>query len=341
MDVEIISKSDLACDTFVAQRPDSKICHLYDWGEMIEKYIGLKNFYLAAREHGQIYGVLPLMQVRSRLFGNRMISEAFSSYGGPLADSQQTQDALFQYAVKLATELGCESIEFRSTKSLPYDLQNRTGKISMYLPLSPDPENIWKSLDPKVRNQVRKAEKSGITALSGSNELLDEFYGVYTIRMRQLGTPCYPRKLMQGVLRRFADNSRIFVVRMGNLCVGAGFTVCFNGLVEIPWAATLVEYNNLCPNNLLYWSVMKHYSLAGAKCFDFGRCTVGESTYQFKKQWGSEPVEFYYQYWVHPDHKFIVLSPNNPKYQRKVQMWRKLPLWVTRFVGPYISSNLP
>jgi FemAB-related protein (PEP-CTERM system-associated) len=341
MEVTILNSPDAACDAFVGQKTESKICHLYAWGDMIANYIGLKNFYLVAREQGQIHGVLPLMQVRSRLFGNRMVSQAFSSYGGSLADSQQVHDALFQYVVKLATELGCESIEFRNTKSLPYDLQTRTGKISMYLPLNPDPENVWKYFVPKVKNQVRKAEKSGIIASSGASELLDEFYNIYTIRMHQLGTPCYPRKLMQGILQRFGDNSRIFVVRLGNLCVGAGFTMCFNGFVEIPWAATLVEYNNLCPNNLLYWSIMKHYCLAGARCFDFGRCTIGERTYQFKKQWGSEPIEFYYQYWVHPEHKLTILSPDNPKYQRKVQIWRKLPLWATKVLGSYIGRSLP
>ena len=146
---------------------------------------------------------------------------------------------------------------------------------------------------------------------------------------------------MRTILELFPENSRIFVVRLDNLTVGAGFTICHKGFVEIPWAATLIKYNKMCPNNLLYWSIIKHYCLAEAKCFDFGRCTVESNTYRFKKQWGAKPIDLHYQYWVHPDSQFSILSSNNPKYRNKVQMWKKLPLWVTRLAGPYISRNLP
>jgi len=341
MNIDILNVPDPACDAFVGQKTESKICHLPAWSNIITRVAGHRPFYLVAREGGEIRGVLPLTQVRSRLFGNRMISQAFSNYGGPLTDSPESRDALFNYAVELATKLNCESIEFRNIQPLPYNLKARTEKISMYLPLAPSSDEVWKAFGPKVRNQVRKAEKSNLTTVNGGVELLDEFYRVYTIRMHQLGTPCYSRKLMYNILQTFPNNSRIFTVRLKELTVGAGFTVYFNRFVEIPWAATLVKYNNLCPNNLLYWSVIKYYCLAGATCFDFGRCTIGGSTYQFKKQWGLQPVGLYYQYWVRPGHQLSILNPSSSKYQKKVQMWRKLPLWMTRLLGPYISRNLP
>jgi FemAB-related protein (PEP-CTERM system-associated) len=341
MNIDILNVPDPACDAFVGQKTESKICHLPAWSNIITRVAGHRPFYLVARDGGEIRGVLPLTQVRSRLFGNRMISQAFSNYGGPLTDSPEIREALFNYAVELATKLNCESIEFRNIQPLPYNLKARTEKISMYLPLVSTPDEIWKALMPKVRNQVRKAEKSNLTTVNGGIELLDEFYRVYTIRMHQLGTPCYSRKFMYNILQTFPKNSRIFTVCLKELTVGAGFTIYFNKFVEIPWAATLVKYNNLCPNNLLYWSVIKHYCLASATYFDFGRCTIGGSTYQFKKQWGSQPVELHYQYWVRPGHQLSILSPTSSKYQKKVQMWRKLPLWMTRLLGPYISRNLP
>ncbi len=225
MSIDILDIPDPACDAFVGQKTESKICHLPAWSNIVTRVAGHRPFYLVARDGEEIRGVLPLTQVRSRLFGNRMISQAFSNYGGPLTDSPEIRDALFNYAVELATELNCESIEFRNIQPLPCNLKTRTGKISMHLPLSHDPEEIWKSFKPKVRNQVRKAEKSNLIAVSGGVELLDEFYRVYTIRMRQLGTPCYSRKLMYNILQTFPDNSNIFIVRLNELTVGAGFTV--------------------------------------------------------------------------------------------------------------------
>ena len=341
MQVEILSTPDPACDAFVRRMPEHKICHLPAWSDMVVQALGHRPFYLVAREGTDIQGVLPLMLVRSRLFGVRMISQAFHSYGGPLVESHDALDILYNRAVELATEHGCETIEFRNIKPLPYKLYLRTDKVAMYLPLKSNPDELWCSFKGEIRNRVRKAEKSGIIVIRGRMELLDDFYRMWTVRMRQLGTPSYPRMLMYQLLETFPDNSWIFLVRLGGLAVGGGLTTCFNGFADMQWVATLTKYNKLAPNTLLYWSVIKYHCLTGALCFDFGRSTVGGSTYEFKKRWGSEPVELPYQYWVHPDKEFSPVVPNNPKYKKKVEAWKKLPLWMTRLIGPYISRNLP
>ena len=341
MNVDILTASDFACQAFVQKIPKGKICHLPAWSDAVARAARLENFYLVAYDPEGIHGVLPLIHVKSRIFGNFMISQAFSDYGGPLTDSQAACNDLFSYAVELATKLDCESIEFRNVQPLPYNLEPRTGKMCMYLSLTCDPDEVWKSFKPKVRNQVRKAEKSNLTAIAGHLELLDDFYRVYTARMHELGTPAYSRKLMQNLLQAFPNNSCLFIVRLDSLTVGGALTFSFNNFVEIPFASTLTQYNSLCPNNLLYWSAIKYYCLAGAKCFDFGRCTIDSPTYRFKKQWGPRPVELHYQYWVHPGHELSILSPDNPKYKKRVELWKWLPLWLTRLIGPAISRNLP
>lgn len=341
MDVKIVKTPDPGCDAFVQSRPQGTISYLSTWSSAVVKATALKEFYLAACHSGNVHGVLPLIHVRSRLFGNQLVSQAFCNYGGILAENPDARDALFNRAVELAAELDCEFIEFRNLKVLPYDLHSVTNKMCMHLPLTLETEELWKSFKPKVRNQVRKAEKAGLLASSGHLELLDDFYRVYTTRMHQLGSPCFSRKLMRSILEAFPDHSRIFVVRLRKLTIGAGFVTSYNGFVEIPWAATLLQYNHLCPNNLLYWTVIKHYCLAGDKWFDFGRCTVDSSTYRFKKQWGPKPADLHYQYWVKPGHELSIPDPDDPKYKWKVEMWKKLPLWMTRLLGPYISRNLP
>lgn len=341
MDVQLLNAADPVCDQFVRHQPEGKICHLWAWADMIARHVGHEPLYLVAREHGTVRGVLPLSYVRSHLFGDRAVSQGFNNYGGPLSMDDGTCRALFDRAVELVRERNGVTIEFRNIRPLPYDLRPHPGKLCMHRRLTADPEALWRSLDPKVRNQVRKAEKSGITAANGGLELLDEFYGVYTARMRQLGSPCYPRSLFQGILKSFPDRSRLFVVRLKTLTVGGGITTCFNGLSDILYAATRVEYNHLCPNTLLYWSVLKHYSLAGATTFDFGRCQLNGPAYHFKKQWDPDPVALHYQYWVAPGRKWLVHATDSPRYQRKIELWKRLPLWMTRLVGPVISRNLP
>ena len=341
MKVDICDSYNPECDQFVQHIPTAKICHLYAWAEMVERTFGHKSFYLVAREGGTVCGVLPLTHVRSRLFGNRMISQAFSNYGGPLTKSPAASDAMCKRAVELATENGCESLELRNIDPIPCDFYLRTDKISMYLPLTSDPTELWRSLRPQIRNRVHKAEKSGIVTVNGGPELLKDFYRIWTIRIHQLGTPCYPRKLFSSIMETFADCCQIFLARLNNTTVGALFVHCFNGLVQVCWGAALAEYNHLAPFSLLFWSVAKHYCEAKAKCLDFGTSTASSSQYEFKKRWGAKPIQLHYQYWTRPGHELSLVKPDNPKYRDKIQMWKNLPLWMTRLIGPHISRSLP
>jgi len=343
MSVSVPTGADPACDAFVRRRPEAKLCHLPAWGAMAERVMGLRSFYLVAREGGEVRGVLPMTQVKSRLFGNRMISQAYASYGGPLAEDRKSIEALFRRAVEIATELGCESIELRSDQELGLGLEEPTGKIAMRLRLLPDPEELWRSFrsETKVRNHIRKAEKKGVTAEAGGLELLDEFYDVYTRRMHQLGSPCYARRLFSGMLETFPDNTRMFVARFEGQTVAARLVFHFNGLVESVWGITRVEFNRLSPNHLLYWTVFKHYCTQGAEWFDFGPSTLDSPHHKFKKQWDCQRIDLKYRFWVRPGTELTVRSPNNPKYRRKIELWKKLPLWATRILGPILSRSLP
>lgn len=341
MNVEVCKAHDPCCDEFILKHPEGKICHLYSWTDAVVRAARLNGYYLVARDSGNICGVLPLVQVKSRLFGNFMVSQGLSDYGGPLVTSDAARDLLIDYVTEQALRSNCSSIEFRNITSLPYNFELRAGKMCMYLPLESDFDKLWKSFKPKVRNQVRKGEKSKLIVVDGHIELLDRFYPIYSRRMHQLGTPAYSQGLMVNLLQALPENSRIFLVSLDDIPVGGALTFCFKGFVEIPFASTLTMYNPLCPNNLLYWYIIKHYCIAGAECFDFGRCTEGSSTYDFKRQWNTEPVKLNYQYWVRPGHTFNINSPENPKYRRKIELWKKLPFWLTRLIGPSISRNLP
>jgi len=338
--VGLLDVSDSVCDTFISQRPDARIGHLPAWGAMVEQVTGHKQFYLVARDAGRICGVLPLTHARSYLFGNRMISQGFSTYGGILADNQQARDALFEFAVELAKRLNCESIEFRNAEPLPYDLCLREDKLTMLIALEGGVDQVWNNFRPEIRKQTRKAEKEGVVAVDGGVELLDDFYEIYSKKMHELGTPAYPRKLMAAMLQIFPENVRLFATRLGNKSVSAGLMTYFNGVAEIPWSAALSEYDHLYSNRLLYWTIIKYYCDRGAKIFDFGRSSVDSGNYEFKRRWRAEPVRLYYQYWIYPGRRLSIISPDNPKFNKKVEMWKKMPLWTARLLGPYISRNL-
>ncbi|HUV67982.1 MAG TPA: FemAB family XrtA/PEP-CTERM system-associated protein [Sedimentisphaerales bacterium] len=341
MRVDICNANRPELDDFVRRMPGAKLCHLFAWAQNVVRPLGHTSFYLVAQQDGAVCGVLPLTLTRSRLFGNRMISEAFSNYGGPLAEDGVTSEALYHHAIELSIKHRCTSLELRNIEPLPYDLHRRTDKVTMCLPLTSDPEDLWNRLRPQIRNRIRKAEKAGLTVLSGGREMLGDFYRIWTRRMHQLGTPCYPRKLFVAILKAFPQDSRIFLVNLNGTVVGGLFVHSFNGLAESRWGAVLTEYNEMSPNYLLNWAAMQHFGAAGAQRFDFGRSTVGSGQHVFKQRWGAEEIPLAYQYWTRPGQELSIAKPDNPKYAARVETWKKLPLWITRLAGPYISCSLP
>ena len=342
MKIEVLNKKCHKCDAFVAKQRGGKLEHTSVWCSMIQETFGHHFFYIKAEDSGGICGVLPLVHIKSKLFGNRLTSQAFSNYGGPVYSNSNCLDAMYEKAFILGGETRCDTIEFRNTEACEDDsILTYTNKITMFLDLPEDSGTLWKGFNCKVRNQVRKAEKSGVNIISGGEELLNDFYAIWTVRMRELGTPAYSKHLFQNIIRFFRGHTKIYLAKIGDIIVGGGFVYEYNGFVQIRWASTLLQHNKSCPNNLLYWSIMKDYCDKGATCFDFGRCSVDSGTYKFKKQWGSKEIPLYYQYWLPSGSLLSIANTGNPKYTKKIEIWKRLPLWTTRIMGPYISRNLP
>jgi len=329
-----------ACEEFVRQRDDAMLCHMPAWTRMVEATFGQRGYYLVARKNGTVCGVLPLVHIRSKLFGNRMISQAFSDYGGPLTNGAAAMQTLHHQAVELTTRLACRHLELRNIAPMPYALHLRTDKVCMRLRLTPDPQDVWKALRPQIRNRIRKAEKGGITVTRGHCDLLDDFYRLWTVRMRELGTPCYPRRLFENILTTFPEQSRIFVAHCGGQVVAALLAYAFNGCASTRWGVALREYDAKSPNYLLNWSAMEYYCRGGASWLDLGRSTAGSSQHIFKKRWGAETVPLNWQYWTPPGQEFHPVRPDAPAYKRKIEIWKRLPLAVTRRVGPWMSRGL-
>jgi FemAB-related protein (PEP-CTERM system-associated) len=180
-----------------------------------------------------------------------------------------------------------------------------------------------------------------MTCRIGRLEELEGFYSVFSVNMRYLGTPVYPKLFFNNILEEFPENTWICSVYMGNTPVASGFLAGFKNRMEIPWASSLRSHNRFSPNMLLYWSCLKFACEQGYKTFDFGRSTAGESTYKFKEQWGATPSPMIWSYWVREEGNIPDLTPRNPKYRLAIGIWKRLPLPVTQILGPRIIRNIP
>ena len=328
-------------DAYVDAHPDATAYHGWRWRTVFEQAFGHETVYLAAIDGGEVAGVLPLAIFRSHLFGRFAVSLPFVNYGGLCASTTEASAALLQRAAALAGERRLAHVELRHVARQCPQLSAREHKVGMRMALAADATQAWDHLDRKVRNQVRKAEKSALTARSGGVELLDEFYQVFSRNMRDLGTPVYSIDFFRAVLETFPQETRVSLVERAGLPVAAGITVRHRDTLEIPWASSLREYRAECPNNLLYWHILQFAIASGATTLDFGRSTPEEGTFQFKKQWGAEPFPLYWEYVLSAGAAPADLSPKNPKFNAAIAIWKRLPVPVATFLGPHIVRSIP
>jgi serine/alanine adding enzyme len=330
-------------NNFVMSAGNSSCYHLTGWKNVIERSFGHKSYYLLAEDmENKVRGILPLVQLKSALFGNFIISLPYFNYGGICSDNEEISNILLTEASGIASEKNVEHIELRHAHLISNGLPVKTSKISMRLELPQKAEELFNSFSSKLRSQIKRPEKVGMYVKSGREEELESFYDVFSTNMRDLGTPVYSKEFFNNILKEFPETTRINTVytKMGDP-VASGFLVGFKEILEIPWASSLRNYNQHSPNMLLYWSVLKFACENGYKVFDFGRSTTGEGTCKFKEQWGAKPIQLYWHYWMRDGGPLPEINPKNPKYQLAIKIWQKLPVSLTRFLGPRIVKNLP
>jgi FemAB-related protein (PEP-CTERM system-associated) len=325
----------------VANQPAAAVYHLAPFRSFVEDVSGNRSEYLAVRDHGRLVGVLPLVELRSRLFGHYFVSLPYFNHCGVLADSDEIRHFLADGAVQAARNRGASHVELRHLDGSTIDWPVKSTKDELFLDLPGTPDALMASFRSKLRSQIRRPEKEGVTARIGGGELLDAFYAVFSRNMRDLGTPVYARRFFAEFMARFGGLARIAVCEWRGQSVAAGIVIGWRDTLEIPWASSLREFNHVSPNMLLYWTVLSYAIGAGYRRFDFGRSTRGGGTWNFKAQWGARPVPLNWYYYVDGGGELPELNPDNPKYRLAINIWRRLPLAIANRVGPYLVRNLP
>lgn len=329
-------------DQFVRAVPEWTHFHLWGWKPVFERALGHECPYLAARGgDGALRAVLPLVRVRSLLFGHYLVSMPFLNYGGPLGDLDGVR-AVTAAAVALAERDGVKLLELRSRASQALDLSVSHRKITVLLDVPPPEvgaESLWRVLPAKVRSQVRRPEKAGVTVHFGLDQL-DAFYSVWVRHMRDLGTPVQSHRLFAAIAATFPRDVWFGCAYLAGRPVAGGCGFRWGAEFEMTWAAALRAYNPIAPNMLLYWRFMERCVEQGVRRFNFGRCTPGGGTHRFKRQWGSrdEPL-----WWYQSARRGVTgtPSPDDGVFSWGPRIWRHLPLVLANRLGPPLVRLVP
>jgi serine/alanine adding enzyme len=238
--------------------------------------------------------------------------------------------------------LNVRYLEFRHERKWahPALTQELTSKVHMRLPLPPNADELWRQFDPKVRNQIRKGQNQSFTVHWGGLELLGDFYAVFSRNMRDLGTPTFGRKLFRSILQTFPGQAELCVVRLAQRPVAGGLLAHGDGVTEVPSASSLRRFNSTNANMFMYWQLLSRAIERGQHTFDFGRSSRESNTYRFKSQWGAQPHPAVWQYYLR-EGEVNQMRPDSPRYQRLIRAWQRMPLWLSRILGPAIVRGIP
>ncbi len=315
--------------------------HYSAWFSVIKKSFGHDSIVLVAvDENREILGGLPLTFFSSKLFGSFAVSIPFLNYGGAISLYFDIAVALLEKSKSICTEHKLSHIEIRTMQAgLAENALDK--KVSMVLELPKTDEILDKQLGTKLRAQYKKAEEYKPTCKTGKLDLLNDFYQVFSRNMRDLGTPVYSKDWFFNILSAPEIKSAILIVYMDKKPVSAGFLVGNDLMLEIPWASTIQSANVKNANMWMYRCILSYAIKEGYKFFDFGRSTMGAGTYKFKKQWGAIPYQHYWYYVLAEGEQKPELNPDNPKFKMFIYVWKLMPVWLTKIIGPLIIKHIP
>jgi FemAB-related protein (PEP-CTERM system-associated) len=340
MRVERFSGTGAEWDTFVRGQSGWTHFHQYGWRSVMEDALGHETLLFVARDgRDQLTGVLPLVRVKSLLFGHFLISMPFLNYGGPLGNDAAIR-ALADRAAEQANESGADLIELRSRSELQLDMPASHRKVTVALEIEPgDPEPTFKALKSKVRSQVRRPTKEGVEVRFGADQL-GAFYRVFAENMRDLGTPVLGEPIFRAMRDTFGESVWFGAAWLDGVPIAAGCGFAWDDEFEMTWASSLRAYNRIAPNMLLYWRFIERAAETGLRTFNFGRCTPGGGTHRFKLQWGGRDEQLW---WYHRASDSGASTPNPDKGALSLgpKLWSRLPLSIANALGPAIVRNIP
>ncbi len=326
-------------DEYVMSSPAATFFHRAGWQRVVREAFGHDTYFLLASENQRITGVLPLAHVRSRLFGNALVGLPFAVYGGVAADDARTADLLEQEAQQLARRLSVDHLELRNVQRRHTDWPIQDLYVTFRKAILPDEEANMLAIPRKQRAMVRKGIKNNLVAQVDPG--VDRFFALYADNVHRHGTPALPKRYFRLLCEEFGDDCEVLTVAGpdGRL-LSSVMSFYFRDEVLPYYAGDDTAARELAANDFKYWELMRRSCQRGLKVFDYGRSKLGTGSFAFKKNWGFEPTPLHYEYCLYKRDAVPQNNPSNAKYQLMIRAWRRLPLGVANWLGPFIVRNL-
>ena len=343
LSIERLAPADVsgaaAWDAFVLACPQATFFHRAGWMRILREVFRHDAYFLLARTNGVITGVLPLAQMKSLLFGNALVGLPFAVYGGVAALDAASADALEAEAQRLAKALGVQHLELRHIDRRHSDWPMQDLYVTFRKAISPDEEANMLAIPRKQRAMVRKGIKNALKSEIDSNA--DRFFKMFADNVHRHGTPALPKRYFEELLREFGPDCEVLtVVGPQGRALSSVLSFYFRDEVLPYYAGDDEAARDLAANDFKYWELMRRACARGLKVFDYGRSKQGTGPYAFKKNWGFEPTPLHYEYCLYKRDVVPQNNPANAKYKLLIKVWKRLPIGVANWLGPFVVRSL-
>ena len=341
--VKQLDPADQACakrwDSFVLSCPQATFFHRAGWQSLIRRVFRHKTHFLFAEENGEIQGVLPLAHVNSLLFGNALVALPFAVYGGVAASNETAAAMLEQRAQEIAAQLKVDHLEFRNVQPRHPDWPTQDLYVTFRKEIFADEEANMLAIPRKQRAMVRKGIKNGLLSCIDSD--VDRFFALYADNVHRHGTPAMPKRYFSELMSEFGQDCEVLTVTSADgRLLSSVMSFYFRDEVLPYYAGDDESARELAANDFKYWELTRRSCARGLKVFDYGRSKRGTGSFAFKKNWGFVPTPLHYEYRLYKGDAIPQNNPSNAKYKMMIAAWRRMPIRLANWLGPFVVRNL-
>jgi len=326
-------------DAFVLACPQATFFHRAGWQQIIETVFKHETYFLMAVRDGAIEGVLPLARIKSLLFGHSLVGLPFTVYGGVAALNDDAAAALEAEAQRIAQATGVECLELRNVQRRHDDWPMQDLYVTFRKAILPEEEANMLAIPRKQRAMVRKGIKNNLR--SEIDPGVDRFFALFADNVHRHGTPAQSKRYFQSLRDVFGDDCEVLtVVTADGKPLSSVLSFYFRDEVLPYYAGDDEAARDLAANDFKYWELMRRACARGLKVFDYGRSKVDTGPYAFKKNWGFEPTPLHYEFKLYKRDAIPQNNPNNAKYKLLIDTWRRMPIGLANWLGPFVVRNL-
>jgi FemAB-related protein (PEP-CTERM system-associated) len=297
---------------------------------------------ITCEQDGQIQGVLPLAEIKSRLFGHSLGAMPFCVYGGVAATTRRRAPAARRRRAQAGATAGRRPPRIPRHAARPPGLTPAWHTKELYVTFrkeitgrrrsQPERHPAQAARDGPQGHQAGPERRSRPTSTACST--------AYAHSVHRLGTPVFPKKYFAGCRRSSATSAKCAPSSRRRRTGRRRAELLLARRSACPTTAAACRLaRDVAGNDFMYWNLMQAAAARGCRIFDFGRSKLGTGAYDFKKNWGFTAQHLPYEYKLYGAQALPDNNPLNPKYQLFIKMWKKLPLPLANFMGPYIVKQ--